>query len=222
MSTNIKQLEINQIESRSSSFFIICTLVGKSDPRYFIRNQSNTNSNTSATSKNNNGVQTISVRDSRGLINCKIWGSEAFIGTINQRLHIGDIIKIRNPAVTVRKYNEYDPHTSTQFLLTISESKGDILSASENSLQNDLRTCSTSVLNKPIKPTSAAMRLSDINSRGTRSSGELFDLLVAVQRLRPTRQFQGQRKGCVRDVIVMDSSFHGMTLKIWNAGYVER
>lgn len=66
------------------------------------------------------------------------------------------------------------------------------------------------------------MRLSDISSRGTRSNGELIDLLVVVQLLRPTRQFKGERKGCFRSVIVMDASFHGMTLKIWNGGYVRR
>lgn len=220
MSNIRKQLQISDLMPRSSNFFIICTLIGKSDARYFIRN--NTNSETSFTTESNRGVQTLIVRDARALINCVVWGSTEFIRTLNQEFHISDIVRINSPVVSNRKYNDFEANTSSQFLLTINESKGDIVLAAESSLTNELRICLTSVFNKPIKPTSAAMRLSDISSRGTRSNGELYDLLVVVQRLRPIRQFQGQREGFFRDAIVMDASFLGMTLKIWNAGFVER
>lgn len=214
----LKQLQINDLHLGCSQFFIICTLIGRNDARYFIRNPFRTNSETSATSESNKGVQSFVVRDTHAVINCKVWGSSDFISTMNQQFRIGDIISITNPVVSSRNYNEYEPNTSSQFLLTINESRGNIILAAESSFTIDLRIC----FNKPIKPTSAAMRLSDISSRGTRSNGELFDLLVVVQRLRPTRQFQGERKGCFRDAIVMDASFHGMKLTIWNGSYVER
>lgn len=121
--SNPVQLEINDLRLHCRSFLIICTLIGKSDARYFIRNQLRKNSVETATTESNNyGVQSLIVRDRRALINCKVWGSTAFIDGINQNFHVGDIIRINNAVVSYRKNNEFEPNTSSEFLLTVTES----------------------------------------------------------------------------------------------------
>lgn len=132
--------------------------------------------------------------------------------------HIGDIVNLIRPSVTIRKNGEeYNPMCSSPFALTINEGTNEI--ALYRSDGGDDLNEFRGLLQIPIKPTSGALQLTDINKDSSNSSGSMVDLLVVVRSIRPLKQIQDRN---LASLIVMDQSSSGVQLNIWNQAFVNR
>lgn len=140
--------------------------------------------------------------------------------------HIGDLVNVMRPSITVRKHmDEYNPMCSSPFLLTINEGTNEILAYRPEGDPSEFR----GLFNLTIKPTSAALQLADVDSDNTYigDDGTMVDLLVAVRTIRPLKTMRSQQYGEGKDrhfatLIVMDQTSPGMRLNIWNQAFVKR
>lgn len=228
---------ISSLSLHSSNVSIAGLLIAKSDVRLFSRSSSSTSrsliggngSSRPAANYNNTmdqqhqplrGVITFTLRDSqRSFINCVIWGMDSLVEFYNMSFHIGDTVNVMRPSVTIRKnVEEYSPMCSSPFSLTINEGTNEVVPyrPEDGNNPNEFR----GLLHMPIKSTSAALQLADINADSTSSGGSMIDLLVVVRFIRPLKKMQSDRH--LATVIVMDQSSAGVQLNIWNQAFVKR
>lgn len=242
---------INNLSLNSSNVSIAGILVAKSDVRLFSRPTSSTRPSTSgsgAISRNSyrrgtndngdhdpnavdhqtqRGVITFTVRDTqRSFINCAIWGNDSFVEAYNMLFHVGDIVHVMRPTVTIRKsVEEFNPLCSSPYTLTINEGTNEIVAyrASDEEDPNEFRA----LIHTPIKATSAALQLADINNNCKNSVGSFVDLLVVVRSVRPVKSFSSQWNGerqmrNLTTIVVMDQSSSGVQFNIWNQAFGKR
>lgn len=251
------RMEIRQINQYTKNVMIVGLLIAKSDIRLFERSaaaedksrrpsllpplpplpghQPSTSSSSNAAAAANNqkqrGVQTMTIRDGeQSYINCSVWGSAEFVASYNQRFQLGDILSIIRPQINCRPQNDlFKPKTSSAYSLAISESGG---AHSEIQLvpvhvMVDIVTGLRSLMHKPLRPLSSAMRLTDIraghnNNLSSAATGDLVHLVVVIVRMGEVRPFR-KRVGHYRDVVVADQSLvAGVHLKLWNEAFTER
>uniref|UniRef100_A0A1B0D4X2 MEIOB-like N-terminal domain-containing protein n=1 Tax=Phlebotomus papatasi TaxID=29031 RepID=A0A1B0D4X2_PHLPP len=196
----IKNLEHMREDAKDVS--ILGIIVGKSEPKIFENMDGD-----------ERGVLTLTIRDSPyDTINCVFWGSKEFIMTTSDNYKYGVVVNIMEAKVSSpSERSNYQPKTSSRFLLTINEGKGRIYL--HTGPQDNFRK----LLNLPLKPLGLTLSLTDVNARGELASGDFVDLLVVVRMIRPLREIKtrhGRITHC-REIVVMDKSFPGMLLTFW-------
>jgi hypothetical protein len=69
------------------------------------------------------------------------------------------------------------------------------------------------------------LSLADVVATGTKSSGQMVNLLVLVRLIKPKKDItvvKTKQVKSFREVIVMDKSCNGLSLKFWSTEYIER
>lgn len=209
----LTRMPIEKLNPTVTNALIVCLIIEKSPPKMFESKYEKENGM--------KGVITFTVRDSeRYFINCTIWGSECFIESYDELFKYGDVVSIVRPTVfqsNADSSSKYKPITSSPYELTIRESKGEIVRY-DGDRKEYMR-----LLTVPLKPTNKMLSLNDVNLNRGQSPGYVIDLLVIVRAVKPIRQFKiGSKDLSVREIVVMDDTFPGMSLTLWNRNYVER
>lgn len=261
----LERCRIQNLNPTMTNAFVVGQLIAKSDVHLFQRSQqrhqqTNTSSlvldttdGSDSVTVETHGVIKFTVRDAEhAFINCTVWGSDSYIVELAARFRLGDVMCVQRPVVAACKAADlpYQPLTSSPYQLTVSQRQSDasvMLATSSEELANAdgsdqlLRT----MLNVPVKPTAAALRLADLGAGSSaaasvslpstsvssamalgNASERFADLLVIVQKLWPVvklgpgRFGQGERQ--MRKVEVLDESAIGVRLVIWNNGFVNR
>lgn len=218
--SNITKLEISQINPAIANAFLVGVIIAKSDVKCFAsrHNQEDGDDGT-------RGVQTITVRDQSRFINCSIWGSEPFVKSYDISFKIGDVVSIIKPTVTIpnAKNESFSPQTSSPYVLTINEGKGDIVA---NRRDENLDRSLLSLLHIPIKSNETALRLIDVNVGF--QEGQFVDLFVVIRQMFAVKKLPSKADSNLdterrmRMCIVMDKSSSGMKLNLWNNALIER
>lgn len=187
---------------------VIGLIIAKSAPRHFQREQSD------------RGVITVTIRDElRMSINCSIWGGANFVDQFNEHFKIGDVITIFKPIIRAKNVNNnFAPNTYSHHELTFNDGTNSRICRANADPKTDTLMA---LANQIYKPTTSALKLSDVACRGNGSNNVLADFVVAVRFVYPLQIFQkpaGERS--LRKVIVMDESLAEMTLNIWHGDYL--
>ncbi|XP_055628761.1 protein hold'em [Toxorhynchites rutilus septentrionalis] len=212
---------INQISHDSRNFIIVGVIIAKSDPKFF-DSASFSSGNDSGSAR---GVITLTIRDSeRDTINSTIWGSQFIIDSYDSQFHIGDVVTITKAKVGPvghDKSEQFKPTTTSAFSLSFAEQDGSRIKLYEG---HDIDQFKRLLAVAPV-PAAETYPLADIASGGQSISGRSVNVLVVVQNIRARKQIVIAKTGKIkylREVIVMDASHAGMSMKFWNHEYVER
>lgn len=216
MADGIEKYKIQNLNVSIKNAFIIGIIINKSDMKIFDSHHNGSK----------RGVITFTIRDSkRYFINCIVWGSDTFIESHTLEFHIGQVINIIQPKITLKsgdKSELYNPLTTSPFILTINEGKGYIIN-----YNGEDKDEFSKLLTLSIKSTCSVYNLVDVNANGNSLKGQFIDLLVIVRSLKPIRKFQMKNstpnnEKQYREIILMDKTFGGMCLKIWNNDIIGR
>lgn len=218
----IVKKRINQLNQDTRNFIITGVIIAKNDPKFFESTSAQHSANDSSASR---GVMTVTVRDSdRDTINCTIWASHSTIDSYDSLFHIGDVVNITNPKVlssSQDKSEQFNPRSTSPYSLTLGENGESGIKLYEGAGLQQMRKL---VAVAPVIP-SDTYPLADIAAGGQSINGQNVNVLVVVRSIRPRKQIvvakTGKRKN-LREVIVMDASHGGMSLKFWSNEYVER
>ncbi|XP_058838630.1 protein hold'em [Topomyia yanbarensis] len=212
---------ICQIDQESRNFILIGVIIAKSDPKFF--ESSSLRQGKDSTSAR--GVMTLTLRDSeRDTINCTIWGSQLMIESYDSLFHIGDVVNITKPKVLASCHDrseQFNPRSTSSFSLSLGEQDESKIKLHEGS-RLDLMKKLVSVATVPASET---YPLADISAGGQHINGQSVNILVVVRSVRPKKQIVIAKTGklkYLREVILMDASHAGMSMKFWNNEFVER
>ncbi|XP_021707220.1 protein hold'em [Aedes aegypti] len=213
---------ISQLNQESRNFLITGVIIAKSEPKFF---ESTPGKRSGSEYSTGRGVLTVTIRDSdRDTINCTVWGSQVMIESYDGLFHIGDVVNVTNPKVlpsSQDKSEQFNPRSSSPFSLSIGEGGDSGIRLYEGTALDQFRKLVTvaPVLSSDTYP------LADIASGGHSISGQNVNVLVVVRAIRPSKQIVIAKTGKLknlREVIVMDASHGGMSMKFWNSEYVQR
>lgn len=209
MSAVIKSLIANLNPTISNSF-IICIIINKSDVKLFAPKMGE---------NQKRGVITYTVRDTTRFCNCTVWGTDTFVLDYDRQFCYGNVINIMRPDIAQTNMNQtFSPITSSPYTLTINETKGAFTKFDGD--KSDYMP----LLRIPLKSTQLILNLVDVDSNGKQGVGNFVDLLVAVRTVKSVKQVKlknGEIKEC-REIIVMDKSFTGMSINMWQKNLIER
>lgn len=212
---------INQINQDSRSFILVGVIIAKSDPKYF---ESSSCLRTSSSSSSR-GVMTLTIRDSdRDTINCTIWNSRQIIESYDSLFHIGDVVNITKPKIVptcLDRAEQFNPRSSSAYSLSLGENEDSKIKLHEGPGLDQMRK----LIFIPTVLASDTYLLADIATGGQGINGQSVNILVAVRSIRPRKQIVIAKTGklkYLREVIVMDTSHAGMSIKFWNNEYIER
>lgn len=232
----LERCRIQNLHPNCTNIYVVGQLIARSDVHLFHRNgaaAAATESSEMPTASR--GVLKLTLRDAEhAFVNCTVWGTDAYCGDLTHRLQIGDVLCVQRPKVDAVKAqaSAYQPLTSSPYQLTVNERQDGAsvaLATAEDLLvetADDTRSYDT-WLHVPVKPTRAALRLTDCNAAQAAGAERFVDLLVVVQRLWPVAALAasghnrpGERQ--MRKVDVLDESARGVRLTLWNGGLVKR
>jgi hypothetical protein len=177
-----------------------------------------------------NGVMNLTLRDTeRDTAVVTVWGKEADLQQLDAEVDVGTIVDVTDPKVKlIRPQNLlYIPEVSCPFSLDITKDmmQGSITANNSAGYETEhLRR----LLKLPNKPMASFLSLNDANQCGLRSINDCdqsVDLLVAIRAIRPVRDIfltKTQTTKQYREVVVMDRSFGGMSIKLWGAMNISR
>lgn len=208
--SNIKKLEIANINPSTTNAFLVGIIIAKTDLKLF----------PSRDNIDGRGVQTITVRDQSCFINCTVWGSELFVKSYDISFKIGDVVSIIKPTISTPsgRNESFSPQTSSPYALSINEGKGDIVA---NGRGENIDRSLLNLLHIPVKLNKCALRLIDIVNF---KDAQFIDLLVAVRQIfsvkvLPNVQLERRMRMCT----VMDKSLpSGIKINLWNNAIIER
>lgn len=212
---------ISQINQDARSFVVTGVVIAKNEPKYFESSSSQYAGNGSSS----RGVLTLTIRDSdRDTINCTVWGSQLMIDSYDGMFHIGDVVNVTNPKVLPSAQDrgeQFNPRSTSQWSLSLGENGDSGIKLYEGAALEQFRKLVTAatVLSSDTYP------LADIASGGQSITGQNVNVLVVVRAIRPRKQIVIAKTGKMknlREVIVMDTSHGGMSMKFWNSEYVDR
>ncbi|KXJ84433.1 hypothetical protein RP20_CCG008952 [Aedes albopictus] len=212
---------ISQINQDARSFVLTGVVIAKNEPKYFESSSSQYAGNGSSS----RGVLTLTIRDSdRDTINCTVWGSQLMIDSYDGMFHIGDVVNVTNPKVLPSAQDrgeQFNPRSTSQWSLSLGENGDSGIKLYEGAALEQFRKLVTvaTVLSSDTYP------LADIASGGQSITGQNVNVLVVVRAIRPRKQIVIAKTGKMknlREVIVMDTSHGGMSMKFWNSEYVDR
>ncbi|XP_017085309.1 protein hold'em [Drosophila eugracilis] len=226
MAKRDKFQRLAEMQPTMTYFSTIALIVSKSSPNIFFDKMSGTE----------RGVINLTIRDSPNhLTNCKCWGQRACVDEYSSMLQIGHVVDIVGakvmciPAVDQR----YQPQATLSCALVVNEGSGYVVRHDQDDSGNILIL--QQLLQCPIKPLGATLKLKDVCSR-LGSSDKIItshvNLLVAVACVRPVRQIKRKLQvahnksqellNCL-EVIVIDVSYpDGMLLSIWQSDWIRR
>lgn len=211
-SEKLAQKRIKDLCSDDFNFHMICVIISKTDPRFFLKNELEFK-----------GVLTLTIRDSLvDTQNVTIWGQEDLIREYDDRLRIGDVINILKPKIVAlcnEKSINLMPKTSSPFYLQIDERRGKI-----EETNSDYSATVKGYLRHPLKD--VPLQLADVSTYtdGTLENSIYVDLLVALRYARPIKEFLND-KGEVRhsrNLAVMDKSNPSMMFQLWSTQLTRR
>ncbi|XP_058463974.1 meiosis-specific with OB domain-containing protein [Malaya genurostris] len=212
---------INKIDHESRNFLLIGVIIAKSDPKFF-ESSSMRSEKDSDTAR---GVITLTVRDSeRDTINCTIWGSQVMIESYDSLFHIGDVVNIIKPKVLPSCHDraeQFNPTTTSMFSLSLGEQEDCKIKLHEGSGIESMKK----LVFVPTVPASETYSLADIAAGGQNINGQSLNILVAVRSVRPKKQIVVAKTGklkYLREVILMDASHAGMSMKFWSNELIVR
>nr|XP_029724635.1 protein hold'em-like [Aedes albopictus] len=212
---------ISQINQDARSFVLTGVVIAKNEPKYFESSSSQYVGNGSSS----RGVLTLTIRDSdRDTINCTVWGSQLMIDSYDGMFHIGDVVNVTNPKVLPSAQDrgeQFNPRSTSQWSLSLGENGDSGIKLYEGAALEQFRKLVTvaTVLSSDTYP------LADIASGGQSITGQNVNVLVVVRAIRPRKQIVIAKTGKMknlREVIVMDTSHGGMSMKFWNSEYIDR
>ncbi|KAI8035283.1 protein hold'em [Drosophila gunungcola] len=230
MAKRVKFQRLAKMQPTMTHFSTVALIVSKSSPNIFYDKMSGIE----------RGVLTLTIRDSpNDLTICKCWGQRACVDEYAAMFHIGHVVDVVDAKVMSLPEappgeQRYHPQTTLSSALVVNEGYGYVVR--HNSDDSDTIMVLQQLLQRPIKPLAAALKLADVRS-GLGSPEKMIatyvDLLVAVAAVRPVREIKrkvpaaGHSKvqdllHCL-EVIVIDASCpEGMLLSIWQADWIRR
>jgi meiosis-specific with OB domain-containing protein len=175
------------------------------------------------------GVMNITVRDTeRDTAVITLWGKEADLIRLDAEVEVGTIVDVTEPKVKLsRPQNQiYVPEVSCPFTLEILMDAQGVITVNNSAgyASEPLHR----LLKLPTKPMASFLSLNDANQCGLRSMNDCdqsVDLLVAIRAIRPVRNIfltKTQTTKQYREVVVMDRSFGGISIKFWGAANIRR
>ncbi|XP_065085636.1 protein hold'em [Ochlerotatus camptorhynchus] len=213
---------INQLNQDTRNFIITGVIIAKNDPKFFESTSAQRSANDSSAGR---GVMTVTVRDSdRDTINCTIWASQLMIDSYDSLFHIGDVVNITNPKVLPSSHDkseQFNPRSTSPYSLTLGENGESSIKLYEGVGLHQMRKL---VFVAPVIP-SDTYPLADIAAGGQSINGQNVNVLVVVRSIRPRKQIVLSKNGKLknlREIIVMDASHGGMSLKFWSDEYIKR
>ncbi|XP_055529864.1 protein hold'em [Wyeomyia smithii] len=213
---------INHIDQESRSFILVGVIIAKSDPKFFESTSSHRPASSTSTSR---GVMTLTIRDSdRDTINCTLWNTRNTIESYDNLFHIGDVVNITRPKVIpacLDRSEQYNPRSTSVYSLSLGENDESKIKLHEGCSLDPIRK----LISVPTVPASDTYLLTDIATGGHGINGQNVNVLVVVRSIRPRKQIVISKTGklkYLREVIVMDTSHAGMSMKFWNNEYVDR
>ncbi|EDX02325.2 protein hold'em [Drosophila yakuba] len=229
MAKRIKFQRLAEMRPTMTRFSTVALIVSKSSPNIFYDKLSGTE----------RGVLTLTIRDSPNhLTNCKCWGQRACVDEYVTMLQIGHVVdivgaKVMSIPATPPGEQRYQPQATVSCALVVNEGSGYVMH--HNNDDSDHITILQQLLQRPIKPLGAVLKLADVRS-GLESPDKIIttnvDLLVVVAAVRPVRQIKRKLQAplcefqellhCL-EVIVIDASYpEGMLLSVWQADWIRR
>lgn len=242
-SAHLERCRIASLNPNRSNIYVLAQLIAMSDVHLFHNRSSSSGSSAPEQTNSDHqhtdtprGVLTLTLRDAEhAFVNCTVWGTAAYCTDLAARLHLADVLSVQRPKVDAAKptATAYNPLTPSPYQLTVNERQMDAFIVPATADERSENAGIDQWLGVPVKPTRAALRLSDCGSGAPSAAGDrLVDLVVVVQKMWPTTTIggggggpnTGRRAGerLMRKVDVLDESCSGVRLTIWNAAFVKR
>ncbi|KAL1392806.1 hypothetical protein pipiens_012209 [Culex pipiens pipiens] len=224
MSTDIVVTKrIHQLCQDSQNFILIGVVIAKSDPKYM---ESTTMTTYGGRDDGTRGVITLTLRDSeRDTINCTVWASQVAIDSFDSLFHIGDVVNVSKAKVlssSSDRSEQFAPRSTSPYSLKLNALQdGANIKLHEGSGLEQMRRLVTVA---PVDATTT-YQLADIAAGGHSHNGQSVNILAVVRCVRPKKQIVVAKTGKIknlREVIVMDATHSGMSMKFWSNEYVER
>ncbi|XP_067002279.2 meiosis-specific with OB domain-containing protein [Anabrus simplex] len=211
----VKHVSLKALGPGMTNVMIVGTIIAKQNPRMVKK---------AGGPSEDRGVFSFTLRDSPyDFINVSCWGGENFLNGLANKFHIGEVVDIINPKVTLRQAGEQDtrfrPSVTSPFQLTMSENQSRITHHEGDDVPEYL-----SLLKLPTKPASDFFTLADIHTNGASMHSETVDLLTVVRSVGPVRSISAKdgRRLITREVVVFDQTSNGLTIQLWCIDIVNR
>ncbi|KAF2904877.1 hypothetical protein ILUMI_01294 [Ignelater luminosus] len=213
--TTLQRVPLSDLVPDGRNIFIVGIIIAKQEPRKF-------NDTKSGDTRRERAVWNFTLRDSPiCYINVTCWGLKDEIFGINNKFHVGDVVTVLNPQITIRKLNDhgenYRPKVTSPYALTINENV-------ESNIFNHEGNCHVyhQLLRLPTKPIAGAYTLADVHNQKQRIDGvDLVGIVRYVGKVRTINVRDGTERQ-VREVIILDQTSPSLRVSIWDPDLIIR
>lgn len=210
----LQKVTLRTLEPTIFNGLIVGIIIAKQETRQFVDSKSSQ----AGTSR---AVLNFTLRDSlQDFINVTYWGKFEQIHEVDEKFHIGDVVEIIRPQITIRKFNDHGeqfrPKVTSPFSLILND-LSEVLHHEGNN------TGYKKLLRLPTKPP-GFVPIRDLHNGGLALKDTYADLLGAVAYASNVRmvKLKNGTETPVIDVILFDQTHPGIRLNIWNKEYMIR
>ncbi|RZB84944.1 meiosis-specific with OB domain-containing protein, partial [Asbolus verrucosus] len=211
----LKRVALKDLGPDLDNVLIVGIIIAKQRPRKFADNKSKDSEDCRA-------VWNFTLRDSqRDYINVTYWGNSETICAANDKFYTGDVVEVRNPRISIRKFNDvgeqFRPMVTSPYSLNLNEHSEIFAYDGDNFFF-------TKLLNLPTKPIAGFVPLRDIHNEGGNMKERFVDILGAIRSIGTVRNVSTKngQETQLREVVLFDHTSPGLKITIWETDVITR
>ncbi|KAK9884858.1 hypothetical protein WA026_009080 [Henosepilachna vigintioctopunctata] len=211
----LQRVTLMHLEPTIFNALIVGVIIAKQDPRQFVDSKSSDPGTSRA-------VLNFTFRDSpQDFINVTYWGKSDAIFAIDENFHVGDVVELVRPQITIRKYNDkgeqFRPKVTSPYSLTMNDFSNILRHDGVNEVNYK------NLLRLPTKPP-GFVPIRDIHNGGLAVKDTYADILGAVAHVGNLRTVKLKNGGeaSLIEIILFDQTNPGIRVTFWNREYIGR